>query len=180
MPRCQIDQRFFDTPYYVTPNEPVGHEAFAVIREAMRNKGVVALGRLVLAKRERVIALEAYDKGLLGMTLRYPYEVRQAEDYFCDLPDLTIAPDMRKLAEHILDGKAGEFDPATFRDRYEEALLAHLKAKQAGAVQERRQTFAPPHRVINLMEALRRSVAEDTKGAAPRKAASAAPARKRA
>jgi DNA end-binding protein Ku len=87
---------------------------------------------------------------------------------------------MRKLAEHILDSKAGEFDPTTFRDRYEEALLAHLKAKQAGAVQERKQTFAPPHRVINLMEALRRSVAEDTKGAAPRKAASAAPARKRA
>ncbi len=183
VPRSQIDQRFFDTPYYIMPSEPVGQEAFAVIREAMRGKGMVALGRLVLSKRERVIALEPYDKGLLGLlatTLRYPYEVRKAEDYFCDLPDLTVAPDMRKLAEHILDSKAAEFDPATFRDRYEEALLAHLKAKQAGAVQERRQTFAPPHRVVNLMEALRRSVAEDTKGAAPRKAASAAPARKRA
>ena len=97
-----------------------------------------------------------------------------------DLPELSIAPDMLTLAEHILDSKAAEFDPATFRDRYEEALLAHLKAKQAGAVQERKQTFAPPHRVINLMEALRRSVAEDTKGAAPRKQAPAAPARKRA
>jgi DNA end-binding protein Ku len=180
VPRSEIDQRFFDTPYYIMPSEPVGQEAFAVIREAMRGKGMVALARLVLSKRERVIALEPYDKGLLGTTLRYPYEVRKAEDYFCDLPDLTVAPDMRKLAEHILDSKAGEFDPTTFRDRYEEALLAHLKAKQAGAVQERKQTFAPPHRVINLMEALRRSVAEDTKGAAPRKAASAAPARKRA
>src|SRR6266478_6440898 len=116
----------------------------------------------------------------LGTTLRYPYEVRKAEDYFCDLPDLTIAPDMLTLAEHILDSKASEFDPATFRDRYEEALLAHLKAKQAGAVPERRKTFAPPHRVVNLMEALRRSVAEDTKGAAARKGASATPARKRA
>src|SRR5260370_16571734 len=86
---------------------------------------------------------------------------------------------MRKLAEHILDSKAGEFDPTAFRDRYEEALLAHLKAKQAGAVQERRQTFAPPQRVVNLMEALRRSVAEDTKGAAPRKGAAAPPAPKR-
>src|SRR5262249_42569775 len=76
-------------------------------------------------------------------------------------PDLTIAPDMLTLAEHILDSKASEFDPATFRDRYEEALLAHLKAKQAGAVPERRKTFAPPHRVVNLMEALRRSVAEE-------------------
>src|SRR5437870_2011812 len=180
VPRAQIDQRFFDTPYYVTPSEPVGQEAFAVIREAMRGKGMVALGRLVLSKRERVIALEAYDKGLLGTTLRYPYEVRTAEDYFCDLPELTIAPDMLTLAEHILDRKAGEFNPTIFRDRYEEALLAHLKAKQAGAVQERRQTFAPPHRVVNLMEALRRSVAADTKGAAQRKEAAAVPARKRA
>src|SRR6266700_1978754 len=180
VPRAQIYQRFFDTPYYVTPSEPVGQEAFAVIREAMRGKGMVALGRLVLSKRERVIALQAYGKGLLGTTLRYPYEVRAAEDYFCDLPELTIAPDMLTLAEHILDRKAGEFDPATFRDRYEEALLAHLKAKQAGAVPERKPAFAAAHRVVNLMEALRRSVAADTKGAAQRKGASATPARKRA
>jgi len=141
---------------------------------------MVALGRLVLSKRERVIALEAYGKGLLGTTLRYPYEVRTAEDYFCDLPDLTLAPDMLTLAEHILDRKAGEFEPATFRDRYEEALLAHLKAKRAGAVPERKQTFAAPQRVVNLMEALRRSVAADTKLAAQRKEAAAVPARKRA
>ena len=112
VPRSQIDQRFFDTPYYVAPNEPVGQEAFAVIREAMRGKAMVALGRLVLSKRERVIALEAYDKGLLATTLRYPYEVRKAEDYFCDLPELAIAPDMLTLAEQILDSKAGDFDPA--------------------------------------------------------------------
>ncbi len=102
VPRAQVDQRFFDTPYF---------------REAMRGKGVVALGRLVISKRERVIALEAYEKGLLGTTLRYPYEVRTAEDYFCDLPELTIAPDMLTLAEHILDRKAGEFNPTIFRDR---------------------------------------------------------------
>jgi DNA end-binding protein Ku len=180
VPRSEIDQRFFDTPYYVMPSEPVGQEAFAVIREAMRGKAMVALGRLVLSKRERVIALEAYGKGLLGTTLRYPYEVRKAEDYFCDLPDLTIAPDMLTLAEHILDSKAAEFDPLSFRDRYEEALLAHLKAKQAGTVRERKPAFAAPHRVINLMEALRRSVAEDKKLAAPRKGAPAAPARRRA
>ena len=89
VPHSQIDQRFFDSPYYVMPSEPAGQEAFAVIREAMRGKGVVALGRLVLSKRERGIALEPYGKGLLGTTLRYPYEVRKVEDYFCDLPDLT-------------------------------------------------------------------------------------------
>jgi DNA end-binding protein Ku len=179
VPRAQIDQRFFDTPYYVTPSEPVGQEAFAVIREAMRGKGMVALGRLVLSKRERVIALEPYDKGLLGTTLRYPSEVRKAEDYFCDLPELTLAPDMLTLAGQIIDSKAADFDPLTFRDRYEEALLAHLKAKQTGAVPERKPTFAA-RRVINLMEALRRSVAEDKKPAAPRRGAPAAPARKRA
>jgi DNA end-binding protein Ku len=161
VPRSQLDQRCFVTPYYVMPSEPVGQEAFAVIREAMRGKGMVALGRLVLSRRERVIALEAYDKGLLGTTLRYPYEVRKAEDYFCDLPDLTIAPDLLTLASHIVDSKAADFDLARFRDRYEEALLAHLKGKQYGTVQERKPTFATPQRVSNLMEALRRSVAED-------------------
>src|SRR5438034_10403663 len=98
VPRPQIDQRFFDTPYYVTPNEPVAQEAFAVIRDAMRGKGMVALGRLVLSKRERVMALEPYDKALLGTTLRYPYEVRNARDYFSDLPDVTLAPDLLTLA----------------------------------------------------------------------------------
>jgi Ku protein len=146
VPRDAIDQRFLDTPYYVTPNEPAGHEAFAVIREAMRHKAMVALGRLVLSKRERVIALEPYDKGLLGTTLRYPYEVRDAKNYFGDLPELAIAPDMLTLAEHILDSKAGAFEPASFRDRYEEALLAHLKARQAGVVHEPRPVLAAPHR----------------------------------
>jgi DNA end-binding protein Ku len=175
-PRAQIDQRFFDTPYYITPNEPVAQDAFAVIREAMRRKAMVALGRLVLSKRERVIALEAYGKGLLGTTLRYPYEVRNAADYFEDLPDVTVAPDLLTLAEHILAGKAGTFDPATFRDRYEEALLAHLQAKQAGMVPVQKPAFAPPSRVINLMEALRRSITENTKPPATsvRKGASAA------
>jgi len=180
VPRQEIDQRFFDTPYYVTPNEPVGQEAFGVIREAMRHKAMVALGRLVLSKRERVIALEPYDKGLLGTTLRYPYEVRDPMDYFGDLPELILAPDMLTLAEHILDSKAGDFDPTTFRDRYEEALLAQLKAKQAGAVQEQKPSFAAPRRVINLLEALRRSIQEDKKPAPARKGAPTTPVRKRA
>ena len=146
VPRPQIDQRFFDAPYYVAPNEPVGQEAFAVIREAMRCKTMVALGRLVLSKRERVIALEPYGKGLLGTTLRYPYEVREAKDYFADLPELALAPDMLALAAQILGSKVADFDPKAFRDRYEEALLAHLKAKQAGTVQERKPTFPTPRR----------------------------------
>jgi DNA end-binding protein Ku len=177
--RAAIDQRFFDTPYYVAPNEPVGYEAFAVIREAMRRKAMVALGRLVLSKRERVIALEPYDKGLLGTTLRYPYEVRAAVDCFGDLPELAVAPDTLTLAEHILDSKAGDFDPGSFRDRYEEALLAHLKAKQAGHVREQKPLLATPRRVINLMAALRQSIAAEKKPAAA-SARKGAPARERA
>jgi DNA end-binding protein Ku len=173
--RQQIDQRYFDTPYYVAPNEPVAQEAFAVIREAMAHKTMVALGRLVLAKRERVIALEPYGKGLLGTTLRYPYEVRDAADYFADLPELALTPDMLALATHILESKVADFDPSAFRDRYEEALLAHLKAKQAGTVQEPKPTFGTPRRVINLMEALRRSVDEERRQGAPRRGRSGSP-----
>jgi DNA end-binding protein Ku len=175
VPRQQIDQRFFDTPYYVAPNKPVGQEAFAVIREAMRHTAMVALGRLVLAKRERVIALEPYGKGLLGTTLRYPCEVRDAADYFADLPELALTADMLALAEQILKSKVADFDPKSFRDRYEEALLVHLKAKQAGVVQESKPTFASPRRVINLMEALRRSVDEDKKQVEPRRGRSGNP-----
>ena len=89
VPGAEIDRRFFDTPYYVTPNDPVGQDAFAVIREAMRSKALVALGRIVLAKRERVIALEPHEKG----------QVRNSKDYFADIPELTPAPELLRLAE---------------------------------------------------------------------------------
>jgi Ku70/Ku80 beta-barrel domain len=112
VPRKEIDERYLDTPYYITPDGDVGQEAFAVIREAMRGKDMVALGRVVLSKRERVIMLEAWDKGLIGTTLRYPYEIREAKEYFDDVPDLKVAPDMLKLADHILKSKATDFDPS--------------------------------------------------------------------
>jgi DNA end-binding protein Ku len=142
------------------PHEPFGQEAFAVVREVMRNRGMAALGRLVLAKRERVVALEPYGKGLLATTLRYPYEVRDANECFNELPELVLAPDVMSLAERILDSKVAGFDPGTFHDRYEEALLAHLKAKAAGAAPAPKPSFAMPRRVINLMETLRRSMAD--------------------
>jgi DNA end-binding protein Ku len=177
VPGAEIDRRFFDAPYYITPNDPVGQEAFGVIREAMRSKALVALGRIVLTKRERVMALEPYDKGLLGTTLHYPYEVRNSQDYFADIPELTPAPDLLRLAAQILDSKLRSFDPSGFRDRYEEALMAHLKARQAGMPPQPKQSWAVPRRAINLMEALRRSLTEDKNAEAPRRPA---PARKRA
>ena len=132
-----------------------------MIREAMRGKGMVALGRVVLAKRERVIALQPWDKGLLGTTLRYAYEVRNAGEYFDEIPDTKIPKEMLQLAEHILESKAGDFDPATFVDHYEEAVVDMLKRKQAGMPVSKQKAAAPASNVVNLMDALKRSVAAE-------------------
>lgn len=159
VPNAQIDKRYFDSPYYIAPTDKVGQEAFAVIRDAMRGKDMVALGRVVLAKREHVIALEPYETGLLGTTLRYAYEVRNAADYFEDIPNVKTPAEMLKLAEHILDTKADDFDPSTFVDHYEEALTDLLKRKQGGLPQKPQLEQAQPKNVINLMDALKRSLA---------------------
>ncbi|MGA7487209.1 MAG: Ku protein, partial [Xanthobacteraceae bacterium] len=167
VPAAQIDKRFYDSPYYVMPTDTVGQEAFAVIRDAMRGKGMVALGRIVLAKRERVIALEPYGKGLLGTTLRYGYEVRKPEEYFDGIQDIKVPDEMLKLAEHILDTKKGDFEPTQFEDHYETALVELLRKKQAGfKPPKQKEQAAAPRNVINLMDALRRSV-EAERGAAP-------------
>ena len=159
VPAAQIDKRFYDSPYYIVPTDSVGQEAFAVIRDAMRGKGMVALGRIVLAKRERVIALEPYGKGLLGTTLRYGYEVRKPEEYFDGIEDIKVPAEMLKLAEHILDTKKGDFDPSAFEDHYETALIELLRKKQAGFKPPKsKEHVAAPRNVINLMDALRRSV----------------------
>ena len=159
MPHTQIDERYFDSSYYVTPNDEVGQDAFAVIRDAMRGKGMVALGRVVLAKRERVIMLQPWDKGLMGTTLRYAYEVRNAKDYFDEIPEIKVPGEMLKLAEHILDTKKDDFDPAAFVDHYEEAVVKMLQKKQAGVIVPKASgAQAAPKNVINLMDALRRSV----------------------
>lgn len=161
VPRDQIDERYLDTPYYITPNDQAGLDAFAVIREAMRGKGMVALGRVVLSKRERVIMLAPWDKGLIGTTLRYPYEVRDAKEYFGDLPKVKVEPDTLRLAEHILQSKAADFDPSQFVDHYEEAVVEMLRKKQAGLAVSREQATPRTHNVVNLMDALRRSIAQE-------------------
>src|SRR6188474_2533263 len=164
VPFTQIDKRYYDQPYYIVPNDEVGTEAFAVIREAMVGKGVAALGRVVMNKRERVIALEPFGKGLIGTTLHYAYEVRKADDYFDDIPDVKIAPDMLKLAQHIVEQKEGEFEPEAFEDHYEEALIEVIKKKQAHQpLQKSADRSSAPKNVINLMDALRRSIATTDK-----------------
>jgi DNA end-binding protein Ku len=163
VPRKEIDELYFNSPYYIVPDGEVGQQAFAVIREAIRQEGMVAIGKVVFTSREHVIALEARGKGLLGVTLRYPYEVRKEEEYFDDIPDEKLPKDMLDLAKHIVDSKKAEWKPERFEDQYEDALKELLKKKQSGqkieAPRERE-----PSKVINLMDALRRSV--ETEGAA--------------
>lgn len=164
VPREEIDERYLDSPYYLAPTDEVGQEAFIVIREAMRDKNMVGIGRVVLYRRERILMLEPFDKGLLATSLRYGYEVREAKPYFEDIPDVELPKEMRQLASHILETKAGHFDPSTFEDRYENALVDLLKTKQAGLPPPKETTSRPTARVINLMDALKRSVASEKSG----------------
>jgi len=159
VPRAEIDERYIDSSYYMAPTDQVGQEAFAVIRDAIRDRKMVGLGRVVLAKRERVVMLEAFDKGLLATSLRYGYEVREAGVYFEDIPDLKLPKEMSDLAGHIIDTKASHFDPKKFEDHYENALVELLRQKQAGRVIEPiKEEARQPQRVINLMDALRASI----------------------
>lgn len=157
VPRDEIDQVYFNTPYYVIPDGEVGSQAFAVIREAIRQEGMVAIGTVMFTTREHMIALEARDKGMLGLTLRYPYEVRKQSEYFDDIADEKVPKDMLELARHIVGTKTANFEPAKFEDHYETALKELLKKKQSGKKIERTTRREPPN-VINLMDALRRSV----------------------
>jgi len=172
VPRKEIDQLYNIRPYYIAPEGRVGVDAFAVIRDVIESMDKVALGRVVLTSREHVIALEARGKGLMGTLLRYPYEVREEAEYFDDIPAGKVTKDMLDLAKHIVQTKSGHFNPDKFEDHYEEALKELLSKKQAG--QRITATKAPkPTNVVNLMDALRKSVeAEGETGrAAPRRAA---------
>jgi DNA end-binding protein Ku len=171
VPKKEIDELYLNNPYYIAPDGEVGQQAFAVIRDAIRKEGMVALARVVFTSREHVIALEARGKGLLGITLRYPYEVRAEAEYFDDIPDEKIPKDMLDLASHIVATKAGHFDPKRFEDHYEEALKELIRQKQSGKPIERPERREPA-KVINLMEALRRSVEGEKPAAkAPRRPA---------
>jgi DNA end-binding protein Ku len=157
VPRREIDELYLRDPYYIVPDGEVAQQAFAVIREAIRKEGMVALGKVVFTSREHIIALEARGKGMLGLTLRYPYEVRKEDEYFDTIENEKIPKDMIDLAVHIVETKTGHFKPQQFKDQYEDALKDLLRRKQKGEKIERPKERAPSN-VINLMDALRQSL----------------------
>jgi DNA end-binding protein Ku len=179
VPRSEIDDRYIDSPYYLAPDGKVGQDAFAVIRDTIAKMNMVALGGVVLTRREHIIALEARGRGLLGLTLRYPYEIRDEQPYFEDIPDLKLPKEMLDLATHIVQTKAGHFDPAQFRDRYENALIDLLKKKEAGEKIEPAKE-GPTPQVVNLMDALRASIDAEKKKAPAPSTQARRPAKKRA
>src|SRR3954454_14705757 len=171
--KADIDPRYLIRPYYLRPDGKVGHDAFAVIRETIREMDKVAIGRLVLTNREHIIALEPLDKGLMGTLLRYPYEVRDPAEYFDEIQDVKVTKDMLDLARHIVNQKSGSFEPDKFEDQYEAALVELINQKRAG------KPIVPKERprgenVVDLMDALRKSVG----GAAAESKATKKPAKK--
>ncbi|TFV70490.1 Ku protein [Bradyrhizobium frederickii] len=163
--RSDIDPRYLIRPYYIRPDGKVGHDAFAVIRETIREMEKVAIGRVVLTNREHIIALEPMDKGLVSTLLRYPYEVRSEKEYFDEIQDVKVTKDMLDLARHIVNQKAGRFEPEKFEDHYETALIDLINQKRAGKV-IRPKERPTGENVVDLMEALRQSVGRE---AAPAK-----------
>jgi DNA end-binding protein Ku len=157
VPRDEIDDLYIDRPYYVVPDGKVGQQAFAVIREVIRKRGMVALGRVVLSTREHVVALEPRDRGIVALLLHYPYEVRDPESYFRDIPKEDTPKEMLDLATHIIETMVGHFEPKKFEDRYEDALRDLIKRKQAGE-KLAPVKIEPPKSTTNLMDALRASL----------------------
>src|ERR1700744_5962504 len=169
VPKADIDNRYLIRPYYLVPDGKVGHDAFAVIRETIRNMNKVAIGRVVLTNREHIVALEPLGKGLMGTLLRYPYEVRSEKEYFDDIQDVKVTKDMLDLAKHIVEQKSASFEPEQFEDRYESALLDLINQKRNGLPAPKAAPKSTGN-VINLMDALKRSLVSEKQAAPAAKA----------
>src|SRR5262245_12343344 len=161
IPRSQIDPRYHHTPYYIAPRDIIGQEAFAVIRDAMAGKEVVALGHIILSNRERSIILEPVGLGLRGMTLRYAHEIREEAEYFADIPQMELPPQMLSLAEHIVERKLANFDPSLLEDRYRTSLVSMLRKKKAQVPASAAAAVPSRKNVVDLMQILRRSLSAE-------------------
>ncbi|MBL8596268.1 MAG: Ku protein [Devosia sp.] len=175
----EVDVIYQDSPYYLAPDGKMAEETFAVLRDAMQAAGKVAIARLVMSSRERVVTIGARDKGMFVTTLRDPREVRSTAAYFDEIPDIKADPEMLQLAEKLIEQKVTHFEPEKYEDRYESALMEMIKEKLKG---HKPIIAAAPERgnVINLMDALKASLGQ-AKPAAPSKSkGEAAPAAKKA
>jgi DNA end-binding protein Ku len=164
--RSEISSVYYDSPYYLAPDGAVAEEAYRVIRAAMAETGRTALARVVLSRRERPVAIDPHGKGLLLTTLRPSKEVRDAAPYFEEIGDDAPDPEMLELAKRIIEQKTAPFEQGEFEDRYENALLELIQAKMKG---RKPVVAAPPARpnVINLMDALKKSLGKEAKGDEP-------------
>jgi DNA end-binding protein Ku len=165
VPRTEIDELYLVRPYYIVPDGKVGHDAYAVIRETIRTMDKVAIARVVLTNREHIIALEARGKGLVGMLLRYSYEIRDENEYFDDIQEVKVTKEMLDLAKHIVETKSADFEPEKFEDRYENALVELLNQKRKGEPVRTAVKQRDTGNVINLMDALRKSLTTEGKAA---------------
>jgi DNA end-binding protein Ku len=159
LPAGQIDARYFEKPYYIVPREEISQESFAVIRDAMRREGVIGLARVVLSSRERHFLVEPMGSGLRGVTLRFAHEVRGADDYFSQIPQMKLPGEMMKLAQHIIQTKSDKFDPSMLEDHYRSALVRILRKKRPEVRAHGPAVKPSRENVVNLMDALRRSIA---------------------
>jgi DNA end-binding protein Ku len=171
--KASIDQVYLDTPYYVAPADKVSEEAFAVIRDALAEREMAGLARIVLYRRERPAVIEPFGNGMLLTTLRYGSTVREADGVFDDIGKVKIDHEMMDLATRIIDRKKGSFDPSEFEDSYENALLDLVKAKKGGKKRAIAKPEPKPSNVVNLFDALKKSLADEggaaRKGGASRK-----------
>ena len=179
IPVGQVDLRYFEKPYYVLPRDAVGQEAFAVIRDAMSRENVAALARVVLSSRERPMLVAPMGMGLCGVTLRFAHEVRREEEYFNGIPQMKLPAEMVKLAQHIIETKSAEFNPAMLEDHYRNALVRILRRKQAKMPAPPSPIAPSRENVINLMDALRRSIAAEPPPKKPAAASTSARGKRR-
>ena len=180
---ADIDRLYWDNPYYLVPDGKLALDAFSVIRDAMGKTKKVALARLVMHQRERLLGIEPRGKGLIAWSLRAHDEVRDADDYFDDIPAHKGDKEMVAIAEKIIEQKEGPFDPSKFNDRYEDALRDLIAEKKKGKGRTVKAEEPEDTNVVDLMAALKKSLEAKggaTKKAAPKKAAAKAPAKKRA
>ena len=179
VPGDDIDRLYWDNPYYLAPDGKMAQEAFGVIRTALERSGQIALARVVISTRERILALEPRGKGILAYTIRTDAEVRKPDAIFAGISDAEPDADMISIAQRIIEQREGPFDPSLFVDRYEEALKALIEEKQKG---HKPAKVAEPEdtNVIDLMSALRASLGGKTKPAAKSSKARARPAEKAA